>query len=78
MILKTDGVCVMLTDAKVTAAQLQDAVEQCRHVIDTEEFTMICIANGASQEYIVAEQLAETVQRLCKQLGFQASLQACS
>ena len=75
---ETDGVCVMLTDAKVTAAQLQDAVEQCRQVIDTEEFTMICIANGASQECIPVGQLAETVQRLCKQLGFQASLQACS
>ena len=75
---ETDGVCVMLTDAAVTAAQLQDAVEQCRHVIDTEEFTMICIANGASQECIPVGQLAETVQRLCKQLGFQASLQACS
>ena len=75
---ETDGVCVMLTDAKVTAAQLQDAVEQCRQVINTEEFTIICMANGASQEYIAAEQLAEAVQRLCKQLGFQASLQACS
>lgn len=75
---ETNGLCVMLTDADVTAAQLQYAVEQCRKVINTEEFTMICLANGAAQEYIPANQLAEAVQALCKQLGFQASLQACS
>ncbi len=75
---ETNGICIMLTDADVTADQLQYAVEQCRQVIDTEAFTMICIANGAAQEYIPANQLAEMVQALCKQLGFQASLQACS
>ena len=75
---ETNGLCVILTDADVTTAQLQYAVEQCRQTINTEEFTIISIANGAAQEYIPTNQLVKIVQDLCKQLGFQAFLQACS
>ena len=75
---ETDGLCLMLTDADITAEQFQCAVEQCRQRIDTEEFTIICIANGVSKEHISVSQLADAVQELCKQLGFQESLQACS
>lgn len=73
-----DGLSVILTDADVTPQQWQEAIEQCRQTIDLEEFTLICMANGAAKKPMSALQLADAVQNLCRQLGFQVSLQACS
>ncbi len=73
----TTGLCVMTTDAAISPAQIGEALGLCRRIINTEDFTMIVMANGMAAGKVTTAALAQAMEQMMKQLGFQPALQAC-
>lgn len=72
------GLCIITTDAAAAPQQIQDALKMCKSLIDTEEYTIIVMANGMSAARSISTgALVQSMERLLKQLGFQDALQAC-
>lgn len=75
----SDGLCIIMTDAKAGSAVIEGALALAKAAIDTEGFTFVVMANGmAGSGPCSQEDLAAGMEDLLKKLGFQNSLKACS
>ena len=73
------GLCVIMTDAVVDGAMIEQALTQVKADMDTEHFTFIVMANGETGAQPVGhDALAGGIEALLVKLGFQHALKACS
>ncbi|MCH4178856.1 MAG: arginine biosynthesis protein ArgJ [Megasphaera sp.] len=72
------GLCIITTDVATSPQQIEKALTLCHQMMDLEEFRIIVMSNGAATHSANAAELAQAMQQLFKELGFQDALQACS
>ncbi len=71
------GLCILATDAAAAPQQVAEALKDCAGYINTEGFTVVAMANGASGVSAGASVLAQGMKEAMERLGFRPALQAC-
>lgn len=69
------GLCVILTDCAAAAAQIEEAVAQCRNVFDLNRYAVLVMSNGAAKHKAADTEWMQAMKQVFTGLGFQKMLQ---
>lgn len=72
------GLCIITTDVATSPQQIEKALVLSHQIMNLEDFTIIVMSNGVAGCSANAAELAQAMQQVFKNLGFQDALQACS